>query len=199
MYSEIILSGVIVMLLCPLLAGLKQYKACIAVSVVGLVLVILGISISAPAAPAVAPAVAPVVQQRTKPTAEVPVVHQHTEPTAEARTVEPNKPKGIVSSQSSEIDQNNFKKNKEEDVVVVYVMETCIHCKNLMPLLKKVVEENHKTVYEIKNDTEENKRHIRDVGVNGFPTMRKYKGNWKNFQEFDKGRTYNNLLEFFLS
>ena len=280
MHPNIILSGVIVLLLCPLLSGLDLKTACLAVSVVGLILIIIGIAMpytDCPAdqkeytcpdgktkvcaysgtnwgaqCPSIAPAFScPTGQtQYTCPDGTTKVCallgeswqqlkcppsigpasmcpadqKQYTcpdgttkvcaysgtnwgaqcpsiapAPPAASSLVRNQQPQGIVSLQSSKMDQPNFQKNNE-DVVVVYVMESCIHCKKLMPLLKEAVEKTKKTVYEIKNDTEENKRHIREAGVNGFPTMRKYKGgNWKNFKEFEKQRTVDNLSEFLLS
>lgn len=82
---------------------------------------------------------------------------------------------------------------------VIFKAEWCGHCKNTMPEIEKLKQENIPNVEIVVIDSDEKPDLIKECGVKGFPTIRMYpKGlsNKDNYEDFDGERSVQGFKTF---
>ena len=82
---------------------------------------------------------------------------------------------------------------------VIFKAEWCGHCKNTMPEIEKLKQENLQGVEIVVIDSDEKPDLIKECDVKGFPTIRMYPqglSNKTNYEDFDGERNVNGFKTF---
>lgn len=89
--------------------------------------------------------------------------------------------------------------NENTPCLVIFKAEWCGHCKNTMPEIQKLQQEQLGNVNIVVVDSDEKPDLIKEHGVQGFPTIRFYPeglGNKKNYENFNGERNVQGFKTF---
>lgn len=89
--------------------------------------------------------------------------------------------------------------NGNSPCLAVFKAEWCGHCKNTMPEIQKLQQEQLGNVNVVVVDSDEQPQLIKDHGVQGFPTIRFYPeglGNKNNYENFNGERNVQGFKTF---
>ena len=89
--------------------------------------------------------------------------------------------------------------NGNSPCLVIFKAEWCGHCKNTMPEIQKLQQEQLGNVNIVVVDSDQQPQLIKEHGVQGFPTIRFYPGglaNKDNYENFDGERNVQGFKTF---